>query len=97
MKDLTKRAQMKRTFHAFKIQPKTMKMVSVETGIDRSNICRYVAKLEKKDKITVVKTASCEITKHKAKYYSTDPRYFPEETQSELFPTDSSNHAGILR
>ena len=92
MKESTKKVQTQRTFQAFKPHPKTMKMVSVETGIDRPNICRYVAKLERLNKITVVKTAPCEITKHKAKYYSTDPDYFPPKSQPELFPTPT--HAG---
>lgn len=77
--------QLKRTCKAFKEAPKTMKMVEVETGIDRPNICRYVAYLEKRKKITVVKKARCPITKHTAKYYSTDLEFFPQETQPELF------------
>lgn len=93
MKESKKKAQTKRTFEAFKERPKTMKMVEVETGIDRPNICRYVAKLEQLDKITVVKERPCEITKHKAKYYSTDPAYFKPQTQSELFPNESKSRA----
>ena len=77
--------QLKTCFQAFKKAPKTMKMVSVETGIDRPNICRYVAYLEKRKKITVVKKAKCLITKHSAKYYSTDKDLFPAEVQPELF------------
>lgn len=84
--------QLKRTFRAFKEAPKTMKMVSVETGIDRPNICRYVAYLEKRKKITVVKKAKCLITKHSAKYYSTDPAYFKPESQGALFPVE---HHGV--
>jgi hypothetical protein len=80
--------QLKRTFYAFRKDPKTMKMVEVETGIDRPNICRYVAFLEKRKKITVVKKDTCKITSHTAKYFSTDPTYFPKETQPELFPTE---------
>lgn len=80
--------QLKRTYKAFKEAPKTMKMVEVETGIDRPNICRYVAYLEKRKKITTVKKAKCLITKHSAKYYSTDSDLFPKETQPELFPSE---------
>ena len=77
--------QLRRTYRAFRQAPKTMKMVEVETGIDRPNICRYVAYLEKLKKITVVKKESCRITKHTAKYYSTNPAYFPIEIQGSLF------------
>lgn len=85
MDENTKKAQTEKTFRAFRERPKTMKMVSVETGIDRPNICRYVATFRKQKKITEVKKERCPITKHKATFYSTDPAYFPSETQSELF------------
>lgn len=88
MDNATFQNQLKRTYKAFKKAPKTMKMVSVETGIDRPNICRYVAYLEKRKAIAVVKKARCLITKHTAKYYSTDPEYFPPVTEPELFPSE---------
>jgi hypothetical protein len=44
-------AQMKRVFAAFKRKPSTMLMVSIETGILRANICRYVAKWQKSNSI----------------------------------------------
>ena len=34
--------QKKIVLDSFSVKPKTMKMVSVETGVDRANICRYV-------------------------------------------------------
>lgn len=83
--------QLRKTYKAFKGRPKTTKMVAVETGIQRSNITRYVAQFEKLNLITIVKTAPCEITKHKAKYYSTERKYLEPETQVNLFP---SKHAG---
>ena len=39
--------QMTKVFKAFYSHPKTMLMVSIETGILRANICRYVAFWEK--------------------------------------------------
>ncbi len=42
-KDKHFEVQMKRVFAAFKRKPSTMLMVSIETGILRANICRYVA------------------------------------------------------
>lgn len=41
----------------------TMKTVSVKTGIDRANICRYIAKRRKQNKIYLVKYGICPITK----------------------------------
>ena len=48
-------AQMKRVFAALYRQPKTMLMVSIETGILRANICRYVAEWEKENRICIVR------------------------------------------
>ena len=81
----TKKAQLEKSFQAFKESPKTTKMVEVETGIQRANLTRYVAYFRKRKKIVEVKKSRCPITKHKATFYSTNPEYFPEETQPELF------------
>jgi len=89
----TKQKQTRRTFEAFRERPKTMLEVATETGILRGNICRYVATFEKHNKITIVKEGPCPISKHKAKFYSTDPKYFPRETQPELFPTQKRSRA----
>jgi len=56
-------AQMKRVFAAFYSQPKTMLMVSIETGIRRSNITRYVAKWHKQNRIAMVRKGICPISK----------------------------------
>lgn len=70
-------AQMKRVFAALYEQPKTMLMVSIETGILRANICRYVAEWEKENRICIVRKGICPITKHLAGFYSTNPDLFP--------------------
>ena len=62
------RAQMKKVFEAFKRQPATMLMVSVETGILRANICRYVAKWKREGIISYVKQDIYPISK-----YCTEP------------------------
>lgn len=49
--------------------PKTMKMVSVETGIDRANICRYIAKWMKDGIIELVGKSNCRVTGAIAGYY----------------------------
>lgn len=67
--------QCKRVFDAFSGHPKTMLMVSVETGILRANICRYVAAWEKKNGIGIVRKGICPISKHRAGFYTTNPDY----------------------
>lgn len=68
-------AQMERVFAALHRQPKTMLMVSIETGILRANICRYVAEWEKENRICIVRKGICPISKHRAGYYTTDPEF----------------------
>lgn len=69
--------QMKRVYAAFQNQPKTMLAVSVETGILRANICRYVAKWKKENKIKLVRFGFCPISKHRAGFYTTSQELFP--------------------
>jgi hypothetical protein len=76
-------AQMKRVFAAFKRKPATMLMVSIETGILRANICRYVAEWQKQGSIRLLKQGLCEVSKHRAGYYTTDTNLFTQP--SKLF------------
>jgi hypothetical protein len=76
-KDKHFEAQKKRVFAAFYKQPKTMLMVSIETGILRANICRYVAEWEKENRICIVRKGICPISKHRAGFYTTNPELFP--------------------
>jgi hypothetical protein len=77
-KDKYFQAQMKRVFSALYRQPKTMLMVEVETGIMRSNICRYVAKWRKKNCIKIVKLGICQISKSTGvQFLTTNPDFFP--------------------
>lgn len=72
-------------YHSFFEKPKTMKMVDVETGIDRANICREVSRLRDSGKIEVVKISLCKITRHRAGYLTTNPELFPRNNQLKLF------------
>ncbi len=76
-KDKHFRGQMQRVFAALYRQPKTMLMVSIETGILRANICRYVAKLRKQNSIRIVQKSICPISKRRAGYYTTNTELFP--------------------
>jgi|JI8StandDraft_1071087.scaffolds.fasta_scaffold303413_2 hypothetical protein len=77
-KDKHFEVQMKRVFAAFKRKPSTMLMVSVETGILRANICRYVAKWQKSNSIHLLKQGLCKVSKHRAGYYTTDTNLFTQ-------------------
>lgn len=63
--------QMKKVFAALYSQPKTMLMVSIETGIMRANICRYVALWRKRKCIKVVRKGICPISKRGGVQYLT--------------------------
>lgn len=66
-------AQKKAVYKAFK-EPSTMLMVSIETGVLRANICRYVAEFEKSGTIRKLHKAKCKVSKRKAGYYTTDEK-----------------------
>lgn len=74
-KDSHYKAQMKKVFKAFYEQPKTMLMVDRETGVNRANICRYVAMMRKENRITLVREGICKISKHRAGYLTTNPKF----------------------
>jgi len=77
-KDKYFQAQMKRVFAAFYGNPKTMLMVSIETGIMRSNITRYVAKWHRQNSIKIVRLGICQISKREGvQYLTTNPELFP--------------------
>lgn len=77
-KDKHFEVQMKRVFAAFKRKPSTMLMVSIETGILRANICRYVAEWQKQGSIHLLKQGLCKVSKHRAGYYTTDTNLFTQ-------------------
>lgn len=70
--------QLKRVFGAFSRKPSTMLMVSVETGIFRANICRYVARWQKQGSIHLMHKGLCKVSKHRAGYYTTDTSLFTQ-------------------
>lgn len=81
------REQMAKVFSAFFERPKTMLDVSIETGILRANICRYVAQMENDGKIQIHHKGLDKNTKCRAAYYTTNPTLFnqPDYTQLTLF------------
>lgn len=69
-------AQYQTVYQSFKEKPKTMLDVSLQTGILRANICRYVADMEDKGLIQLLYKVDDEHTKCKAGYYTTDKELF---------------------
>ena len=78
IKDTHYQIQSKIIFAAFHQAPATMLMVSIETGILRANICRYVAKWQKSNSIHLLKQGLCKVSKHRAGYYTTDTNLFTQ-------------------
>ena len=70
--------QMETVFAAFQRRPATMLMISIETGILRANICRYVSEWQRQGKIKLQKQGFCKISKHRAGYYTTDTNLFTQ-------------------
>jgi len=80
-------SQYKTVYQSFMEKPKTMLQVFIETGILRANICRYVAKMETRGQIRVIRKGYCPFTRCIAGFYSTDERQFikPDFRQLNLF------------
>ena len=85
VKDKHFQTQFKETFEGFYKQPLTMKELSISTGIDRANICRYCRSMRKAGTIAVAKKVYCSITKHLANRYTTNPEMFPNTSQLKMF------------
>jgi len=77
-------SQYKTVYHSFMEHPKTMLMVSIETGILRANICRYVATMEEKGQIQVIRKGYCPYTHFMAGFYSTDETLFAKSHVQQL-------------
>ena len=71
-------------YQSFRQRPKTMLQVSIETGILRANICRYVANMEEKGLIQEVYTGLCPFTRFHAGFYSTDKALFHKQDVQQL-------------
>jgi len=86
LKSCNKDNQILTTYKAFNTEtPKTMLQVSIETGIMRANICRYVAMFRKQGKIQLLHKGICSISKHRAGFYTTNKDLFENDNQLSLF------------
>lgn len=71
-KDTKLKGQTRTVLASFSECPKTMLEVSLETGILRANICRYVAQSQKEGRLHLAYKGICPITRHPAGFYTTD-------------------------
>jgi hypothetical protein len=79
--------QYQTVYQSFKERAKTMLEVSIETGILRANICRYIADMEEKGLIQMIYKDYCPYTHFAAGFYSTNGDLFtkPDVQQLDLF------------
>ena len=84
-KDKQFQNQFKVTFEGFYNHPQTMKELSVNTGIDRANVCRYCRTMRIANCIAVCKKVYCTITKRLVNQYTTNPEMFPISSQLKMF------------
>jgi hypothetical protein len=95
--------QLQRVYSTLFARPMTMYEVALITGIERANVCRYVAELRKSNSIAVVRLGICPITRHDGvQFLTTNPALFPQETQLGLsfdnVPTcTTSNKKGVSK
>ena len=95
--------QLQRVYSTLFARPMTMYEVALITGIERANVCRYVAELRKCNNIAVVRLGICPITRHdRVQFLTTNPALFPQETQLGLSfdnaPTcTTSNKKGVSK
>ena len=80
-KDTHFQAQKQIVFSYLLTHTSTMKMVEVATGIDRANICRFVAEFREQNTIISVYKSICKITGRK--------NTFACFVNYELYPTSS--------
>lgn len=85
--DTVSRTQLQIVRENFSISPRTRLMVARETGIERANICRYVAMLDEDGLIQVNRKGFCRETGHRAEYLTTDQKLF-KAVQLPLFPNE---------
>lgn len=83
-KDSNYSSQYQIAYQSFKEYPKTMLDVSLETGILRANICRYVADMEDKGLIQLIYKKKDEHTGTTAGYYTTNKGLFNQEDDRQL-------------
>ena len=81
-----KELQKQIVLRALSTEPKTMKMVEVETGIQRTNFTSLLGNMFKQGAIYKPYFAKCKITSTSGVgYYTTNENYKPKSNQLNLF------------
>ena len=81
----TKINQLQKVYSTLFVRPMTMLEVAQLTGIERANVCRYVAELRKQNSVEVVRFGICPITKHsRVQFLTTNPELFPQKKQLDI-------------
>lgn len=85
-----KELQKQIVLRALSAEPKTMKMVEVETGIQRTNFTSLLFYMFKQGAIYKPYFAKCKITsRNRVGYYTTNEKFKPKSNQLNLF-TDAA-------
>ena len=81
-----KELQKQIVLRALSTEPKTMKMVEVETGIQRTNFTSLLGNMFKQGAIYKPYFAKCKITsRNGVGYYTTNEKFKPKSNQLNLF------------
>ena len=77
--------QLQKVYSTLFMRPMTRLEVAQLTGIERANVCRYVAELRKQNSVEVVRFGICPITKHsRVQFLTTNPESFPQKKQLDI-------------
>ena len=69
--------QIKKVKQSFSTEPKTIHMVSNETGVSWDNVYQSVCLLRKSNQIAIAKFDICEVSKRRSTYLTTNSNLFP--------------------
>ena len=83
-KDTHFRTQYQIVYQSLLERPKTMLQVSIETGILRANICRYIAEMMDNELVQCLYKSLCPHTRFRAGFYSTNKDLFHKSDLEQL-------------
>ena len=75
------RNQIQKVKECFFRNPKTMLIVSDETGMTMADVYKYVSILRNSNQIAIAKIDLCKVSKRRSTYLTTDPALFPLSNQ----------------
>ena len=78
-------SELKAVYKAFFEKPRTMKEVTIVTGIVRESICWYCKELRESSRLFFLRKRRCTITKELVNEYTTNPDLVEDDNQLDLF------------